>query len=227
MRAAVLLFPGINAEQEMARALSLVGFTPEFVESKATSLPDVKLVAIPGGFSYGDYLRSGALAKVAPVIPALRSFADRGGHVLGVCNGFQILTETGLLPGALLRNDHGRFSCKNICIRDDANGPFSEGKGALLHVPIAHGDGRFHIDDDGLAKLRGEGLVAYRYTDAKGSIETDGNPNGSRDAIAGIYGGPKRNILGMMPHPERMCEPLHGGVDGEAPFRRVFAALSS
>jgi phosphoribosylformylglycinamidine synthase len=182
---------------------------------KDTELPEpTDLVAVPGGFSYGDYLRCGAIAKVSPIMPAIRRHAERGGYVLGVCNGFQILTEAGLLPGALTRNEHMRFECRDIFVTPVANGPFTEGLSGALRLPIAHAEGRYQADAATLELLRKEGRIALRYADATGKVTPGANPNGSVDNIAGIYGGPRKNVFGLMPHPERMSEAMVGGADG-------------
>jgi phosphoribosylformylglycinamidine synthase len=187
---------------------------------KETSLGDADAVVIPGGFSYGDYLRAGAIAGFSPIDNAVREFAGRGGPVLGICNGFQILTEMGLLPGALTRNAHLRFECRDIFLRVESEGPFTDmGKGKVLRLPIAHADGRYHTTKDGLADLERHGQIAFRYCthgggEPKGS---DANPNGSVGDIAGLYNREK-NVLGMMPHPERASEAILGNDDGLALF---------
>jgi phosphoribosylformylglycinamidine synthase len=175
------------------------------------------LVAIPGGFSYGDYLRCGAIAKVSPIVTAIAAHAKKGGYVLGVCNGFQILTEIGLLPGALTRNLHLRFECKDVLVKVEAEGPFTPAAGAVWRLPIAHAEGRYQATESVLAELEGEGKVALRYV---------ANPNGSVHDIAGIYGGPRKNVFGLMPHPERMSEDVLGGHDGRFLFERVLSRAS-
>jgi phosphoribosylformylglycinamidine synthase len=229
MRAAVVLFPGSNADAEMIRTLrDVVGVATEVVWHREHELPSgTDMVAIPGGFSFGDYLRCGAIARTSPIVAAIRHHAERGGYVLGVCNGFQILTEVGLLPGALVRNAHLRFECRDIFLRVEATGPFTRDKGAVLRLPIAHAEGRFHADERTLTELEQGDRIAFRYCDGSGEIREDANPNGSLRAIAGIYGGPHRNVLGLMPHPERMSEPLHGGSDGRTLFDAVATAISS
>ncbi|MBW2527404.1 MAG: phosphoribosylformylglycinamidine synthase subunit PurQ [Deltaproteobacteria bacterium] len=223
MQAAVLLFPGSNAEAEMIHTLrDVVGISTTVVWHGDPELPaGTDLVAIPGGFSYGDYLRCGAIARTSPVVAALRRHVEREGMVLGVCNGFQILTEAGLLPGALTRNAHLRFECRDIYVRADAVGPFTPEQGRVLRLPIAHAEGSYYADEQTLGDLERDDLVALRYCDATGQSTPQANPNGSLHDIAGIYGGPARNVLGLMPHPERMSEPLHGGEDG----RRLFEAV--
>jgi phosphoribosylformylglycinamidine synthase I len=222
MRAAVVLFPGLNADAEMIRTLQLAGAEVSTVWHTETSLPaGTDLVAIPGGFSYGDYLRCGAIAKVGPIMRAVADHAARGGYVLGVCNGFQILTECGLLPGALTRNAHLRFECRDVFVKVQADGPFSPKVGTVLRLPIAHGEGRYQASDDVLAQLEGEGRVALVYCTRDGAVSAEANPNGSDRNIAGIYGGPSKNVLGLMPHPERMSEECLGGSDGLSLFSAV------
>ncbi len=222
MRAAMVLFPGLNADAEMQRTLTLAGAEVRTVWYTDTALPaGTDLVAIPGGFSYGDYLRCGALAKVGPIMRAVAEHAARGGLVLGVCNGFQILTECGLLPGALTRNAHLRFECRDIYVRVEADGPFTSGvsrRGAVLRLPIAHGEGRYQVAPDVLARLRAEGHIALVYCTREGAVTAEANPTGSMENIAGIYGGPSKNVLGLMPHPERMSESCLGGTDGLSLF---------
>jgi phosphoribosylformylglycinamidine synthase len=227
MRAAVLLFPGSNADVEMIHTLrNVVGVSTDVVWHRDDELPPTtELVAIPGGFSFGDYLRCAAIAHVSPIVKALKRHAENGGYVIGVCNGFQILTEAGLLPGALVRNAHLRFECRDIHVRVEAEGPFTAKQGEVLRLPIAHAEGRYHADEGTLAELEQNKLVALRYCSPSGELGDAHNPNGSLQHIAGIYGGPKRNVLGMMPHPERMSEPLHGGVDGRALFDAVVGTI--
>jgi phosphoribosylformylglycinamidine synthase len=226
MRACVVVFPGSNADAEMIHTLRDVCGTATVVAWHAeTSLPaGTDLVALPGGFSYGDYLRCGAIAKVSPIIPAVIAHAERGGYVLGVCNGFQILTEVGLLPGALTRNTQLRFECGDWYVKVTAEGPFSRRLGDVYKLPIAHGEGRYQADEPTLRRLEGEGLIGLRYCTRDGDIEPRANPNGSLHAIAGIYGGPRKNVFGLMPHPERMSEAILGGADGKKIFDAVLSA---
>jgi len=225
MRAAVVLFPGLNADAEMVRTLRLAGTAVEVVWHTDTALPaGTDLVAIPGGFSYGDYLRCGAIAKVGGIMKAIADHAAKGGYVLGVCNGFQILTECGLLPGALTRNLHLRFECRDVFVKVAGEGPFSPAKDKVLRLPIAHGEGRYQATNEVLARLEGEGRIALRYCEESGAVSAAANPNGSLDNIAGIYGGPRKNVLGLMPHPERMSEACLGGTGGLELFQAVVAA---
>ena len=219
MKAAVLVFPGSNCDRDLKRAFEQAGFSVEMVWHKDTKLPDgVDLVGVPGGFSYGDYLRCGAIAAQSPISGALKSHADRGGYVFGVCNGFQILTETKLLPGALLQNISTRYICKTVGLRvENTQSAFTTAyeQGAVIEVPIAHHEGNYQADAETLARLNGEGRVAFRYVE---------NPNGAVEDIAGILS-ENRRVLGMMPHPERACEPLHGGTDGAGVFAGLAQAL--
>lgn len=226
MHATVVVFPGSNADAEMIHTLrDVVGVRTSTAWHRDTALPaGTDLVAIPGGFSYGDYLRCGAIARVSPIIAAIRKHAERGGWVLGVCNGFQILTEAGLLPGALTQNAHLRFECRDVYVTKVADGPFTAGVPKVLRLPIAHADGRYQATPETLKMLAGEGRIALRYCDAHGVVNDAANPNGSMDNIAGIYGGPARNVLGLMPHPERASEPILGNADGCALFDAVVRA---
>jgi phosphoribosylformylglycinamidine synthase len=216
MKAVVIQFPGSNADWDAMRALRDVVHVPtEFVFHKTASLPaGTDLVVLPGGFAHGDYLRCGAIARFAPIMEDVRRHAERGGFVLGICNGFQVLTEAGLLPGALSRNAHLRFECRDVRVRVESDGAFTMGMtGDELRMPIAHAEGRYLADPATIAALEREKRVAFRYV--------SDNPNGSMNGIAGIYGGPKRNILGLMPHPERACEPALGSTDG----RKIFTSI--
>jgi phosphoribosylformylglycinamidine synthase I len=222
MRAAVVVFPGSNCDHDVLHVLrDVMGFETKAVWHR-DSVPDVDLIVLPGGFSYGDYLRCGAIARTSEAMRDVRAHAARGGWVLGICNGFQVLTEAGLLPGALTRNAHRRFECRDVHLVAGAEGPFTTGLPAVVKVPIAHGDGRYQIDAEGLARLEGEGRIAFRYCDPDGRRSSAANPNGSIDDIAGVYGGPRRNVMGMMPHPERLAEAILGGEDG----RRIFESIA-
>ena len=229
MRAAVVLFPGSNREGDVARALhQATGRKADIVWHADTELPaGTDLVVLPGGFSYGDYLRCGAIAGRAPIMDAVRAHAARGGLVLGICNGFQILCESGLLPGVLMRNAGLRFVCSMQHLRvERADTAFTHAYAPhqIIKVAIAHGEGNYEADDDTIAALESEGRVAFRYCDAHGAIGGAANPNGSRNDIAGIYSA-KRNVLGLMPHPENLIDPLVGGTDGRAMFTSLAHAL--
>lgn len=220
MKAAVVVFPGSNRDRDMIAALTKVsGKPPAVIWHKDSELPDVDLIVIPGGFSYGDYLRSGAIAARSPVMHTIRERAERGVLVLGVCNGFQVLTEAGLLPGALMRNASLRFVCREVKLSvEDTNTAFTRGyaAGQVIRCPVAHHDGNYFTDADTLARLEGEGQVAFRY--AEGT-----NPNGSINDIAGVFNS-NRNVLGLMPHPENLIEAAHGGTDGRPLFEGLLQA---
>ncbi|MFT9417096.1 phosphoribosylformylglycinamidine synthase subunit PurQ [Acetobacter sp.] len=231
MKAAIVVFPGTNRERDMAIALRRVtGHAPRMIWHHETDLSGVDLVVLPGGFSYGDYLRCGAMAAHSPIMGAVRDFAAKDGHILGVCNGFQILTESNLLPGALLRNADLRFLSQDCHLRVEVEGtPFTRRwkKGDIFRTPLAHGDGNYTADAQTLAMLEGEGRVAFRYADAKGRVCADdrtSNPNGSVNSIAGVLSENKR-ICGMMPHPEDLVDPLMGGEDGLPLFEGLVEAL--
>jgi phosphoribosylformylglycinamidine synthase len=225
MKSAVIVFPGINRERDMARALRLVsGREPAMVWHAETALPGgTDLAVIPGGFSYGDYLRCGAIAARAPIMDAVRAFAQKGGLVLAVCNGFQIACEAGLLPGVLMRNAQLRFICRDVHLRvERSDTPFTRGynAGQVIRVPVAHGEGNYIADGETIARLEGEGRVAFRYSSPDGMVDPDWNHNGAINAIAGIVNA-QGNVLGMMPHPENHVEAAMGRTDG----RGLFAGL--
>ena len=229
LQIAVIQFPGSNADWDALHAArDVLGASAHYVFHRQADLGPADAVIVPGGFSYGDYLRPGAIACFSPIVAALRRFAERGGAVLGICNGFQILTELGLLPGALTRNRHLRFECRDTHVRVETGGAFTVGlaTGTVLRLPIAHADGRFHADASTLATLEKESLVALRYCSADGVIVDDAgvNPNGSLDNIAGIYN-TGRNVLGLMPHPERAAEAILGNEDGIKLFLALRAHL--
>jgi phosphoribosylformylglycinamidine synthase len=225
MKSAVIVFPGINRERDMARTLTQVsGAAPAMVWHADTALPaGTDLVVIPGGFSYGDYLRCGAIAGRAPIMDAVRAFAAGGGLVLGVCNGFQILCESGLLPGVLMRNAGLKFICRDVFLRvERSDSPFTRGynAGQVIRVPVAHGEGNYIANEETIARIEGDGRVLYRYTAPDGTIDPAWNLNGATNAIAGIVN-ERGNVLGMMPHPENHVEAAMGCTDG----RGLFAGL--
>ncbi|HEY1735517.1 MAG TPA: phosphoribosylformylglycinamidine synthase subunit PurQ [Methylovirgula sp.] len=228
MRAAVIVFPGSNREGDVARALTqAAGRKPEFVWHADHDLPQgTDLVVLPGGFSYGDYLRCGAIAGRAPIMDAIRAHAKKGGLVLGICNGFQILCESGLLPGVLMRNRDLRFVCHMQHLRVERGGTAFTShyqQGQIIKVAIAHGEGNYEADADTLKRLESDGRVAFRYCDGEGAVGGVANPNGSANDIAGIYS-EKFNVLGLMPHPENLVDPLVGGTDGRGMFESLAAA---
>ena len=220
MKAAVIVFPGSNCDRDLAVALERAGADVTMVWHKDTELPGgMDLIGVPGGFSFGDYLRCGAIAANSPICRSVISHAEKGGYVLGVCNGFQVLTETGLLPGVLLRNSGLKYICKPVSLTvKTADSAFTRGYAAGSHItiPIAHHDGNYFADEATLDRLEGEDRVAFTYDD---------NPNGSARDIAGILS-ENRRVLGMMPHPERMAEPTHGGTDGAAMFTSLMGQLA-
>jgi phosphoribosylformylglycinamidine synthase subunit PurQ / glutaminase len=225
MKAAIILFPGSNREQDAIRAVEkITGQKPSVVWHGEHALPaGTDLAVLPGGFSYGDYLRCGAIAARSPVMDAVRIHAARGGLVLGICNGFQILVEAGLLPGVLMRNANLRFICRMQHLTvERVDTPFTSqyAKGQIIKVAIAHGEGNYIADLETIARVEGEGLVAFRYCDARGARDGDANPNGSVNDIAGIYS-ERFNVLGLMPHPENLIDPLVGGTDGSGLFESV------
>lgn len=224
MKTAVIQFPGSNCDTDsLYVAGELLGQHSQLVWHTETSLPDVDLVFVPGGFSYGDHLRSGAIAAHSPIMREVKRFADAGGLVLGVCNGFQILTEAGLLPGALTRNNSLHFLCHDVHIRvERTDTAFTSGyqPQQVLRVPIAHNEGHYYADDETLARLEGEGRVLFRYVTPQGEANEAGNPNGSLNNIAGILS-EKGNVLGMMPHPERAAEAILGSIDGLGLFQSI------
>ncbi|MCC7260419.1 MAG: phosphoribosylformylglycinamidine synthase subunit PurQ [Alphaproteobacteria bacterium] len=228
MKAAVITFPASNCDRDARVALkAITGKEPVAVWHGDSELPKVDFVMIPGGFSYGDYLRCGAMAAHSPIMREVKAHADRGGYVLGVCNGFQILSEAGMLDGTLMRNASLRFVCKNVFLKAEAaNTPFTSGYGKkpVIRIPVAHHDGNYFAAPDVLKRLEGNGQIAFRYCTPEGKIEASANPNGSLGNIAGILNG-KKNVLGMMPHPERHADPLTGGVDGRILFESLIQAI--
>jgi phosphoribosylformylglycinamidine synthase len=227
MNFAVLQFPASNCDQDAIHAARLLGHSARYVWHKENSLGDADVVIVPGGFSYGDYLRCGAIARFSPVMQAVKQFADNGGLVLGVCNGFQVLTEAGLLPGALVRNRDLQFHCEHIFLKPATNdSPFTNKipAGKILRIPIAHGEGCYFADEETLAKLKANNQILWQYCDATGNLTDTANPNGSLLNIAGVCN-ERRNVAGLMPHPERACEPLLASDDGKLIFESIFAAL--
>jgi phosphoribosylformylglycinamidine synthase len=220
MKFGVVIFPGSNCDHDCYYAIKTVTGKPvEFIWHQDTSVKGFDAVILPGGFAYGDYLRTGALAKFSPVMQSVRDFADKGGLVIGICNGFQILTEAGLLPGALMRNNNMKYICKFLQIRTETTDtPFTNQlrKGQVLNVPIGHGEGNYFADEDTLKELEDHGQVAFRYLE---------NPNGSIHDIAGIVN-KGRNVLGMMPHPDRSSEKILGSTDGKLIFESMVNALA-
>ncbi len=228
MKVAVVTFPGSNCDYDLYKAVQQVGGDPTFVWHRERGLEGYDAVMLPGGFSYGDYLRGGAIARLSPVMEDVVAYARSGRPVLGVCNGFQILCEAGLLPGALVRNDSLKFRSFPVRLRVERTDTlFTEGyeEGQILRIPIAHGEGNYEADEATLRRLEDEGRIVFRYVDASGEATDEANPNGSWHNIAGIVneGG---NVLGMMPHPERAVEELLGSTDGLALFRAMARALS-
>ena len=224
MRAAVVLFPGSNREGDAVRALRTAGIAADTVWHGEHQLPaGTDLAVLPGGFSYGDYLRCGAIAGRSPIMDAVRAHAGRGGLVLGICNGFQILVESELLPGVLMRNANLRFVCRMQHLRvERADTPFTRRyiAGQIIRVAIAHGEGNYTADAETIARLEGENRIAVRYCDAVGHVKDRGSPNGSMNEIAGLYSANLR-VLGLMPHPENLIDPLVGGTDGLALFQSL------
>jgi phosphoribosylformylglycinamidine synthase len=229
VKAAVIVFPGSNCDRDAAVALrEATGTPPEMVWHRDSTLPKVDLIVVPGGFSYGDYLRSGAMAARSPIMQDVVRRTKDGVPTLGICNGFQILTEAGLLPGALMRNAGLKFVCRSVSLRvENSQTVFTAGyaAGQVVHFPIAHHDGNYFADNDTLDRLEDDGRVAFRYATPDGEATPEGNPNGSSRNIAGIFNESK-TVLGLMPHPERAADPLHGGTDGRVLFDAIVGALA-
>ena len=229
MKMAVITFPGSNCDYDLYKAVQQVGGEATFVWHRERRLHGYDAVMLPGGFSYGDYLRAGAIARLSPVMESVVAFARSGGPVLGVCNGFQILCEAGLLPGALVRNASLRFESRDVHLRVERPDTLFTSDyqgGAVLRMPIAHGDGNYQADDDTLERLEGDGRVVFRYVDPTGTVTPQANPNGSWGNIAGIVSA-DGNVLGMMPHPERAMESLLGSADGVGVFTSLVKSLST
>jgi phosphoribosylformylglycinamidine synthase len=229
MKSAVIVFPGSNCDRDVAVALERAsGVAPAMVWHRETSLPPVDFIVLPGGFSYGDYLRGGAIAARSPVMRDVEARARAGVPVLGICNGFQVLTEIGLLPGILMRNAGLKFICRDVHVSvADNDTVFTNGyeKNQVLRIPVAHNEGNYFADEATLDDLESSGRIAFRYTTPDGSVSTVGNPNGSARNIAGIFN-ESRTVMGLMPHPERVVDPAHGGIDGNNMFAGLVGALS-
>ena len=229
MKFAVIEFPGSNCDHDAYHAARhVLGHDAEFVWHKETDLRGADVVVLPGGFSYGDYLRTGAIARFSPVMQEVRRFADAGGPVIGICNGFQVLLEAGFLEGALLRNRGLKFLCRHVHVRVEQTGtPFTcaSSEGQVLRLPIAHGEGRYFTAPETVAALEANRQVVFRYCDAAGAADDAGNPNGSLHAIAGVCNR-RRNVVGLMPHPERACESVLGSEDGRVVLESAVSALA-
>ncbi len=230
MKFAVTVFPGSNCDHDCEYVIrDVMGQPVEMIWHKETDLKSPDCVVVPGGFSYGDYLRTGAIARFSPVMKSVADFAAKGGLVIGICNGFQILCEAGLLPGVLIRNKSLQFICENVYIKvEQAGTPFTSAcqPGQVLKIPIAHGEGNYFIDPEGLKKLKGNGQVVARYCDEKGNVTSEANPNGSLDNIAGVCN-PKRNVFGLMPHPDRSGEDALGSHDGQFIWKSIISSMAA
>ena len=227
MNFAVLQFPASNCDQDAVHAVRLLGHAARFVWHKENSLGDAQAVIVPGGFSYGDYLRCGAIARFSPVMQAVQQFAANGGAVLGICNGFQVLCEAGLLPGALIRNRSLQFRCEHVYLKTlTTDSPFTNQipAGKTLRIPIAHGEGCYFADAETIARLKANQQILWQYVDAAGAVTELANPNGAVENIAGICN-ERRNVAGLMPHPERACESLLGSDDGRFIFESLIRWL--
>jgi phosphoribosylformylglycinamidine synthase I len=230
MKFAVIVFPGSNCDEDAYHAAhDVLGQTAEYIWHKDADLKGADVVILPGGFAHGDYLRTGAMARFSPVMREVQAFASRGGPVLGICNGFQVLLEAGLLPGAMLRNRGLKFRCEQVHLRvEQTDTPFTAAcrKGQVLQLPIAHGEGNYFAEPDVLEQLESNRQVIFRYTNRDGAVVDDANPNGSAAAIAGLCN-EARNVVGLMPHPERACESILGSADGLVIFESVVQSLKS
>lgn len=223
MKFGVVTFPGSNCDYDAYSAIKLIGEDVEFLWHQSADINGCEAIILPGGFSYGDYLRSGAIARFSPIVKSIIRFAENGGLVIGVCNGFQVLVESGFLPGALMRNEHLRFSCKFVYLRVElTDNPFTRGcqPGEILKIPIAHKDGNYYNFQGDLEALKENNQILFRYCDKDGNVTKESNPNGSMDNIAGICNR-EGNVVGMMPHPERAVEKLLGSDDGKKIFQSV------
>jgi phosphoribosylformylglycinamidine synthase I len=230
MRFGIVVFPGSNCDHDAYHAAKdVLGQEAEYIWHKETDLKGADVVILPGGFAHGDYLRCGAMARFSPVMRQVQAFAERGGPVLGICNGFQVLLEAGMLPGAMLRNRGLKFLCEHVHIRvEQTDTPFTSAcrRGQVLKVPIAHGEGNYFAEPDVLARLEANRQVVFRYTTPAGELDEEANPNGAMSAVAGLCN-EARNVVGLMPHPERACEPALGSGDGLIMFESVLQSLKS
>jgi phosphoribosylformylglycinamidine synthase subunit PurQ / glutaminase len=228
MKAAVVVFPGTNRENDIANAIALTsGAKPAMVWHGDSELPKVDLIVIPGGFSYGDYLRCGAMAAHSPVMREVKTRAEKGVPVLAVCNGFQVAAEMGIVPGTLMRNSHLQFVCGDVHLKVETSQSLFTNRyqqGQIIRVPVAHAEGNYFVDDDTLKRMEDRGQIAFRYCGTDGDL-TSGNPNGSLQSIAGVFNETK-TVLGMMPHPENAIEPRFGGIDGKGLFESLVAAIA-
>ncbi len=225
MKFGIVVFPGSNCDHDAYYAIKHnLGYEVQFLWHKDTSIPaDIRCIVLPGGFSYGDYLRTGAIARFSPIMKEIIRFAQNGGLIIGICNGFQILTESGLLPGALLKNTSLRFICKDVFLKTiNTNTPFTSliKKDSILKIPIAHFEGNYYADNDTIKELEDNGQIVFQYCESNGVVSEQANPNGSLKNIAGIVN-KKKNVLGMMPHPERYCDATLGGTDGTLIFQSI------
>jgi len=229
VKAGIVVFPGSNCDYDAYQAFKLNdGVEVNYLWHGSDDLQSSDVVILPGGFSYGDYLRGGAIARFSPIMKKIISFAENGGYVMGICNGFQTLLESGLLPGALMKNSNLRFACKEVILRvENSDTAFTSGlrPGQLLRMPVAHGEGNYYADPATLSKLESEGRVIFRYVDQQGVVTAEANPNGSINGIAGIIN-ERGNVLGMMPHPERATEDILGSIDGGHIIRSLCSAKS-
>ncbi len=229
MRFGIVVFPGSNCDEDAYHAVrDVFGLDAEYLWHKDADLKGADVIILPGGFAHGDYLRTGAMARFSPIMSQVRAFAEKGGPVLGICNGFQILLEAGMLPGAMLRNRELKYRCEHVHLRvEHTDTPFTcaAAPGQILRIPIGHGEGNYFAAPDVLDRLEANRQVILRYTDPEGRLADAWNPNGSANAIASVCN-ESRNVVGMMPHPERACEPLLGGVDGRLIFESVVTAMA-
>jgi phosphoribosylformylglycinamidine synthase I len=229
MKFGVVVFPGSNCDHDAYHAAKdVLAQDAEFLWHKDTSIKGADVIVLPGGFAHGDYLRTGAIARFSPIMPAIVEFARKGGPVIGICNGFQVLLEAGLLPGAMLRNRDLKFHCEHVYVRvERTDTPFTAAatKGDRLRLPVAHGEGNYYAEPEVIRQLEGDGRVVFRYCDASGGVTDAANPNGAVNNIAGICND-GRNVVGLMPHPERACEPSLGSADGLVLFESVLASVA-